>query len=169
MPRYGTDEEPRRLLPNEDTARFRAALAENLARLSVLAHGRAMVCVENYGLDAAAIAILAPHWQSGDLALCWDIAKAVDAQGRMTADAAALLAAHRSAIRQVHLHDVREGRSHCVLGTGAIDIADHLRSLAGADVLDWCIEVRPREAAVASLAYLRQVTAKRLSLPTVEP
>jgi sugar phosphate isomerase/epimerase len=65
-------------------------------------------------------------------------------------------------VKQVHLHDIRRDergneRSHRVIGSGEIDFAYYLNRLAEADVLDYCIEVRPREKAKESLEALKNI------------
>lgn len=64
-------------------------------------------------------------------------------------------------IRQVHIHDCREASgkitSHRVVGTGRIDFLNYFNILQGADVLDYCIEVRPKEKALESLIALKKM------------
>ena len=62
-------------------------------------------------------------------------------------------------IRQVHLHDFRSEppRQHRVIGTGFIDFMNFLPRLSKANIVDYCIEVRPREKALESLEALRQL------------
>ena len=64
-----------------------------------------------------------------------------------------------SHIKQVHLHDYRSEppRQHRVIGTGFIDFMDFLPQLSEADVVDYCIEVRPREKVLESLTALRDL------------
>ncbi len=61
----------------------------------------------------------------------------------------------------MHLHDCREingkARSHCVIGSGDIDFGAYLRPLSLVDVMDYCIEVRPREKALESLIALKKL------------
>ncbi len=70
---------------------------------------------------------------------------------------------HPEWIKQVHLHDRREVvsgsvKSHRVIGTGDIDFGRYLGFLLEeADVVDFCIEVRPREKARESLLALAQI------------
>jgi sugar phosphate isomerase/epimerase len=65
-------------------------------------------------------------------------------------------------VKQVHLHDIRRDdsgteRSHRVIGSGEIDFNYYLGRLSEADVMDYCIEVRPREKAKESLAALKTI------------
>jgi len=63
--------------------------------------------------------------------------------------------------REIHIHDRREASgkiaSHRVVGTGRIDFLNYFNILQGADVLDYCIEVRPKEKALESLSALKKM------------
>lgn len=147
---YRTDEEPERTVPAEDVGLYRAALRENLARLADLAAGRVTVCVENHGwcdwiMDELDVAL-----QNGRVSLCWDIAKAFDPAGRVCAEMDAFCRRHIDRVRQVHLHDIRQGLSHRVIGSGALPWERLLAPLVSSSVEEFCIEVRPRAAARAS-------------------
>ncbi len=47
-----------------------------------------------------------------------------------------------------------------MIGSGELDFTQLLPILARADVLDYCIEVRPREKALQSLAALRRMVTE---------
>jgi len=97
---------------------------------------------------------LVRHLDAGEIALCWDLAK-----GREDGQIEEFMWANLARVRQVHLHDVAAGKSHEVVGAGELDFMAYLPRLAEADVLDYCIEVRPREKALESLAHLRRLIA----------
>ena len=152
MPSFSTAPRPGRALPDADEAAFRVALEENLRRLIDLAHGQLVLCVENVGLTSMVREVLRPHLEASELALCWDLAKSHDDQ-----ELQEWLWLNVQHVRQVHLHDVCPGYSHQVIGMGTLDFMRYLPRLAGADVLDFCIEVRPQEEAVESLANLKRL------------
>ena len=120
-----------------------------------MAAGRFTVCVESYALDEMSLFLLKPYLDDGRLALSWDLAK--------TWNNVALerfFFSNIDRVKQVHLHDIRTDesgnqKSHCVIGTGEIDFSYYLGRLADSDVLDYCIEVRPREKAKESLEGLK--------------
>ena len=154
---FGTDTDPPESIPNPDRALYRQVLARNLQRLIDLSAGRFVLCVENFRLEAMTQEVLQGFLDEGRLFLCWDLAKTFDAAGGPVERIESFYRRNIARVRQVHLHDIRDGRSHCVVGTGCIDFLHFLPSLAAADVMDYCIEVRPREQAVESLANLRRV------------
>ena len=151
-PSFATVEDSPEFLPKTDQAGYAAALRDNLRRLIDVAAGRVVLCIESVGLPESVRDALQPHLGSGNLALCWDLAKTWrdDALRQW-------LWANVGCVRQVHLHDLRDGRSHQVIGAGTLDFIQFLPVLARENVLDWCIEVRPRERAAESLEALRQM------------
>ena len=165
MATFGTDTVPRRTLPEVDAMLYRRALRENLARLIDLADGRVLLCVENVGLDEPAMEALQEHLDSGRLHLCWDLAKTYTGSQRCNEELEEYYWRNISHIRQIHIHDVGGGPSysHYVIGTGRVDFMHFLPRLAKGNVEEYCIEVRPREKAVESLASLRGIIARRAS------
>jgi len=137
-------------LPGIDLQAHRRTLADNLRRVIQLAEGRFELCFENIGFSSMAREALQPHLDSAEIALCWDLAKGAD-----NADVQAFMWANLGRVRQVHLHDVAGGLSHEVIGAGELGFMRWLPRLADADVVDYCIEVRPREQALKSFAALR--------------
>ena len=155
MTTFPTDTRREMTLPDQDLAVYRGVVAHNLNGLLEMAGGRFALCVESYALDEFSLFLLKPYLDKGQLALCWDIAK--------TWNKPALERFFFSSIdrvKQVHLHDVRTDerggqKGHCVIGSGEIDFSYYLNRLAEANVLEYCIEVRPREKAKESLGALR--------------
>jgi sugar phosphate isomerase/epimerase len=154
-PRFGTDTQPRALFPIGDGVLHRRALRGNLARLIDLAAGRFTLCVENYKLEPDLLDELQPHLAAGGLFLCWDLAKTYHGPTERDETLEAFYWRNLEYIRQVHLHDLRAGHSHCVIGTGTLDFVHFLPRLARANIEEYCIEVRPREKALESMEYLR--------------
>jgi sugar phosphate isomerase/epimerase len=154
---FRTDTIPVMELPETDLALYKERAEDNLDKLVKLASGRFVICVENHNLDEFNLSILKPYLESQKLALCWDLAKSQDRP-----DIQAFFFENIRHVKQVHLHDIRrnekgEMRRHYVIGTGIIDFRYYLERLAEADVLDYCIEVRPREKARESLEALKQL------------
>lgn len=156
MTAFPTDTVPERKYPEHDLPISTEIVRRSLDRLVEEASGRFTLCVENYQLEPSAFELLEPYIAEDKLFLCWDIAKSY---GKPELED--YFWSHMKAVKQVHLHDIRtvDGRlrSHRVIGTGEIDFARYLKLLQEADVLDYCIEVRPREKAVESLRALRLI------------
>jgi sugar phosphate isomerase/epimerase len=155
MATFRTDTRREMTVPDQDQALYREIVAQNLDNLVEAAAGRLIVCVESYALDEFSLFLLKPYLDSGRLSLCWDIAKTWNKPALER-----FFFSNMERVRQVHLHDIRTDdrgnqHGHCVIGTGEIDFANYLNRLAEANVLDYCIEVRPREKARESLEGLR--------------
>ena len=143
---WKTDTEPFESQPAADIPIYHEALRSNLERLIEMADGRFVLCLENYKLHA--LEMLQSYLDEGRLCLCWDLPKTAGPEFE------AFMWKNLAHIRQVHLHDIRDGRSHRVVGTGEIDFMHFLPRLGEAEVTDFCIEVRPREKALESLENL---------------
>ena len=150
MPAFATAPRPGKTLPDVDYKSLRRAFQTNLQRLVDLAAERFVLCVENVGLTPVVCEALQRHLDNEELSLCWDLAKCRD-----DPSVERWLWANLQHVRQVHLHDVCHGYSHQILGSGTLDFMSFLPRLAQANVMDYCIEVRPREKALESLVNLR--------------
>lgn len=151
---FGTDSQPRQILPESDALLYRQALQQNLRRLADLVAGRFVVCVENYLMDQMVREVLQPHLDAGELFLCWDLPKTCK-NGQYDEAEEGFFWRNIGRIRQVHLHDTDGKRSHLAVGAGQLDFLRYLPRLAAANVLDFCHEVRPGDRAVQSLANLK--------------
>ncbi len=155
---FRTDTVPETQLPDVDVSHYRHALEENLSRVISLAENRTLICVENYSLQEPIMQVFADYLSAGKVGLCWDIAKTFNRDGSINGLLLDYIMTNLAAIRQVHLHDINDkGLSHRVIGTGNIDFKYYLGLLEGADVRDYCIEVRPREKAVESMLNLKKM------------
>jgi sugar phosphate isomerase/epimerase len=148
-------------VPAVDLPIFKDMVIKNLDTLLKMADNRFGICVENVALDAFTLSILQPYLDNQRLALCWDLAKSWD-----NPIVEQFYLKNLRHIKQVHLHDVRREkksnrRSHLVIGTGEIDFLRYFNELSEVDVLDYCIEVRPREKAKESLEALRKLLRNR--------
>jgi sugar phosphate isomerase/epimerase len=159
VPHFRTDTEPSQQLPAASEKLYRAALERNLGRLVEMNHGGVTICIENNKLCHVVCEVLQPYTSRGEISLCWDIAKhhmAKTVDDKLTCD---FMLDNISSVRQVHLHDVRNSRSHMVIGTGEVDFASYLAMLPEGQVEDYCIEVRPREKALESMRNVRSALA----------
>jgi sugar phosphate isomerase/epimerase len=149
-----TDSRPVVNLPEEDYSLYKEIAVNNLNRLLDLARDRFIICVENHNMDSLVLEIIKPFLENGRLALCWDLPKSVPGS-----EVEQYYFSHLSYIKQVHLSDLgldEEGRTrrHLKIGSGKLDFFRYLKSLRESEVLDYCIEVRPREKARESLEAL---------------
>jgi sugar phosphate isomerase/epimerase len=154
---FATDTSPEVSVPEQDLPLYRDAFNHNLDELVDLADRRFILCVENHYLDDFTLAVLKPYLESNKIALCWDLAKSYH-KPRVEQ----FFWDNLDKIKQVHIHDARRDRDgvyhrHRVIGTGEIDFASYLAKLRPAEVMDYCIEVRPREKAKESLEALRKL------------
>ena len=142
---YRTDEASPRTFPYVDEKIYRALFRDNLKRLTELNEGKTTICFESYQTSPILFTELEEHLQKGNFYLCWDVAKT---WGKSEVED--YLWQHLDMVKQVHLHDVREGRSHLIVGQGEIDFQPYLRAFKGSNIAEVCFEVRPKEAALKS-------------------
>jgi sugar phosphate isomerase/epimerase len=155
---YGTDTEPRRMLPDIDQRLYREALVENLDFLAEASSGGPLVCIENERLNPIARGVLQGYLERGAFGLCWDLAKMYNRDMEIDSALERYFWDNARYVRQVHLHDrIPDGSSHRVIGTGMIDFRGYLERLSGYDIVDYCIEVRPRDKAKESLERLKRL------------
>lgn len=157
MPTFATDTRRELVIPQEDLSIYRGVAAQNLDTVLGLAAGRFTLCVENYSMDEFSLFLLKPYLDDRRISLCWDIAKTWNNPMLERFFFTSL-----DRVKQVHLHDISHdekgnAKSHRVIASGEIDFGYYLNRLAEADVLDYCIEVRPREKAKESLEALKNL------------
>lgn len=151
-PSFATDTQPERRLTDGDVDACYQAFTANLQQLIALINTRFILCLEYYKYEDRVQTILQPLLNDGQIGLCWDVAK-------VESDVEPYFIKNVQHVKQVHLHDNRVDasgklRSHRVIGTGQIDFASFFTKIADAQILDYCIEVRPREQAKESLLNL---------------
>jgi len=154
---FRTDMNPEAVMPKADILHYRNVVNENLVKMMEMVDNRFILCVENFQLNEISIGIIKRYLKSNELSLCWDIAKSHNNPGEEK-----FILSNKSNIKQVHLHDVRHNpdgsvRSHCVIGSGELDFRNNLSKIVDADMIDYCIEVRPREKAKESLETLKSI------------
>jgi sugar phosphate isomerase/epimerase len=157
---YPTDSRPEQRAPATDLQHYRKSLRRNLDKLVELAKSRVVLCVENYRLHQFLLDILQPYLDDGRLALCWDVPKMFSPLMRKNEPLEDFFRENIEHVKQVHLHDVRNGRSHRVIGSGEMDFSEYLALFSEYDILDYCIEVRPRAKAKESLENLKKIVSE---------
>ena len=157
---YPEDAAPYKKRPEKDTEAYAEIFDDNLKRLAAMAEEKVHICIENLDLEGPTMNALEKHIKNTDLALCWDLPKMYSYNGddvSVKTETQEFLFRNLKRIRQVHLHSIANGKSHRVIQKGAIDFRQYLSMLKDVDVLDYCIEVRPREKAVESLSNLKKM------------
>ena len=145
---YRTDDANLQSYPREDEEFYRHALRRNLDRLcelEVIKEKATTIAFETYQMTPILFEVLEDHLQQGTFSLCWDVAKTWSKK-----EVEEYLWPRLDHVAQVHLHDVGKGRSHLILGNGEIDFLPYLERFGQSEVAEYCIEVRPKEAAVES-------------------
>jgi len=156
MTTFPTDTIPEKKVPEIDLPIYEALIRQNLDHLVKGTEERFLLCVENYRLDRTILPLLQKYLDDGKIFLCWDIAKSYGNR-----ELEQYFWSNLKAIKQVHLHDLspvgERMRSHRVIGNGEIDFISYLTRMVDEDILDYCIEVRPREKALESLENLIRI------------
>lgn len=158
MAAYPTDTIPAKIVPEIDYSLYEKAFKYNLDKILSLADDRFFICVENYKMESPILELLQLYLNSEQIYLCWDLAKTYTKTLEKIQSIEDYFIKNINRVRQVHLHDINtRGKSHRIIGTGIIDFKRYISLLDNVDVLDYCIEVRPAEAARASLNNLRRL------------
>lgn len=143
-------------IPYEDQAFYEAQLSKNLEWLCLKCPKEILLCVENYHLNPLILSVLRGLLQSGKINLCWDIAKMFSRNLEKNQALEDFFIEHIQSVKQCHLHDVVHGfHAHQVIGSGELNFIEFLIKLQRAQVIDYCIEVRPRDKALESLRNLK--------------
>ncbi len=151
---FPTDTMPPEQRPMIDTEFYKKLFNENLEKIIRMAKGNVNICIENVNLENFAIEVLDERIKNGNLFLCWDLQKMYSKEGILNEETKEFIFRNLGSVRQVHLHSLVNGKAHRVIQRGIIDFKNYLSMLQKVDVLDYCIEVRPREKAVESLDNL---------------
>lgn len=154
---FRSDDLPSLQMPRNMLTFYRTTLRENFQRLVDMVAGRFTICVELFDLNLTAMDILQPFLDAGKVFLCWDIARMYDHKMICNRQLEEYFWANLSKVRQVHLHDIRDGHHYCVIGSGGIDFGKYMPRLAEAGILEYCIQVHPREKAQKSFDNLKNI------------
>lgn len=157
MTTFPTDTIPELKYPEEDILVYWDTLETNLNKIIELANHRFLLCIENYYFNPFILEVLEPLIQDEEVFLCWDIAKIFTRTGEKVKEIEAFFLDNLSQIRQVHLHDLHNHRSHRSIGEGVIDFTHFLNLLKDVSIKDYCIEVRPHTRAVDSFKKLKEI------------
>ena len=155
---FPTDTDKIELFPKQDEKFYYDVFCKNLDKILSLAKDKVCICVENYDLNGLAMRAIETYLGKTDLGLCWDLRKTYSKKdGRINQEVLDFFIKNRSYVRQVHLHSLVNGQSHKVIQKGVVDFLYYFDLLKDVDVLDYCIEVRPKEKAVESLENLKKI------------
>lgn len=158
MTGYPTASTPEQKAPAADLQLYRQALKRNLDKIVELANHRFLLCAENCNLNQFILDVLQPYLDDARISLCWDLPKMYESSLNLNESVERFFRENIEHVKQVHLHDMnKEGRSHRVIGSGEIDFAKYLDYFAEYEMVDYCIEVRPREKAKESLENLKGI------------
>lgn len=160
IPTFSTNTVPKQMVPDIDMIIYRSVLSDNLQKLVDMSDGRFFLCLENYRLNTDILDIIQSYLDNNSLYLCWDLAKTFDKGMNKDAALEEYFLQNIGSIKQVHLHDINSEGSHRVIGSGNMDFSHYLNLLRDADIIDYCIEVRPGEMARESLENLKAIYNK---------
>ncbi|MFX1391173.1 MAG: TIM barrel protein [Promethearchaeota archaeon] len=155
---FPTDTEPQVEISAKDMEIYQITFHENLKTLLKLADHQFIICVENYNFRPFILDILKYYLTEEQLWLCWDLAKTYNKDNNKNNVLERFYIENIKSIKQIHLHDLNSyGKGHKVIGSGIIDFIYYLKQLDFSKVMDFCIEVRPREKAYESLQNLKNL------------
>jgi len=155
---YSTDTMPEVRIPVEDLIMYEETFKKNLDKILKLAGKRFIICVENYNLDDFTLKLLQPYLDNNEIYLCWDLAKTFTKDGKKKIEVENYFFRNIDKVRQIHIHDLNsEGKSHRIIGTGIVDFTEYLSLFEDKGIIDYCIEVRPRDMAKKSLENLKML------------
>jgi sugar phosphate isomerase/epimerase len=156
---FPTDAASPEIFPKQDVTYYKDALSKNLDKLISLSVGKIQLCIENYLLYDFILNVIQEKIKKNAY-LCWDIPKTYNKDGSINREINNFFMKNLPSVKQVHLHNIRDGHSHTTIERGLIDFCYYLKILKDVDVLDYCIEVRPREKAIESLNNLKKILLK---------
>ena len=155
---FPTDTDQLMTFPKQDIELYKEILSHNISTLQKLSQDKVQICIENVALEPFVIEVLQDYVSNAKLGLCWDIAKTFDKKNnKIKQETMDFIMNNLKSVKQVHLHSMIDGKSHNVIQHGLIDFKYYLGLLKNVDVLDYCIEVRPREKALESMNNLKKI------------
>lgn len=129
-----------------------ASILENaMEELCSYAGDRIILCVENTGYFSEPKMKAVESMLGKGLYLTWDLGHSYIKKNQIE-----FMRKNIEYVRNAHLHDVRNGKDHCIIGTGEFDIKNFM-SLMDREDVTYIIEVRPAEAAVESFDNLKKI------------
>lgn len=157
MTTFPTVEIPEKLYPEQSKQLYLNALKNNLEGIISLVKNRFFLCVENYKLNPEVLSVLELYLDKKRLYLCWDLAKSYLGSGEKDLNLINFFLSHNQSIKQLHLHDIKNGRQHREIGSGVMDYRYFLSQLELNEIIDLCIEVRPEKYALSSKEKLKKI------------
>ena len=142
---------------------FEQALGDVLSELKAHAKGRCRLCVENVGgFRYGPARKVLPRLLGAGLGLCLDVGHVNILPPDKRRQELGFFRRFKRCVHHAHIHDNHGVRDeHRALGEGKIDFLPFFRFLVGTDAL-LVFEVRPKEAALRSLAYFNRRIAPKL-------
>jgi len=154
--KFPTDTDPKIEIPEGDLKFFENTLKSNLRTLLELSNNRFIICIENYGLTPLILDVIQPYLKKEDVWLCWDLPKTYNPNTTKNNEVEEFFLKNQKSVKQVHLHDISyHGKSHKAISSGVLDFKYFFTKLDISNIMDFCIEVRPREKARQSLLNLK--------------
>lgn len=126
-------------------------LKDAMSKLLAFSGDKIVLCAENTGFFGGAKKNAIKSLLGSGLYLTWDLGHSYIKKNQMD-----FMLQNISYIRNMHLHDVKGGKDHSIIGSGEIDFPYYISKLHNMDVI-YVIEVRPKEAAYKSLLGLKSI------------
>lgn len=125
-------------------------MKSSLEKLIAYTSGRIILCAENTGYFSSAKMESVEYALGKGLFLTWDMGHSYIKKGQQE-----FMIRNIEYVRNAHIHDVCNGKDHCIIGTGEVDIIKQISMLDENKVI-FIIEVRPKEAAVKSYNNIKK-------------
>ena len=156
--KFPTDTDPKIEILEGDLKFFKNTLKSNLRTLMELANNRFIICIESYGLTPLILDVIQPYLKKEEVWLCWDLPKTYNSNTTKNNEVEEFFLKNKKYVKQVHLYDISyHGKSHKVISSGVLDFKYLFTKLEISNIMDFCIEVRPREKAKESLQNLKHL------------
>jgi len=134
---------------------YRKVLEENLKELVAYSKNKIKLCIENSGRFPVKLVqeVLEKLLMvEEDLFLTWDIGHSYENKYNEVE----FFLKHVDKIRTCHVHDNNGKSDHQIIGEGNVDFSWHFDKMKNRDIV-YIIEVRPRDNAVNSAKFLRNI------------
>ncbi|MHA1719723.1 MAG: TIM barrel protein [Promethearchaeota archaeon] len=161
MTTFSTDTSQEITYPEEDLELYKESLETNLQTLFSFLDKDITLCIENYMLNKLILDVLQPFISKKKCWLCYDLPKIYNKKLEKRVELEKYFLYNKQSIKQVHLHDINiSGKSHRIIGSGLLNFEKNLFELKDAPIIDYCIEVRPRDQALESMKNLKRILNK---------
>lgn len=158
LPTFPLDYKNVQTFPTQDIERYKEIISLNIKTLLKLSEDKVNICIENVALEDIVMEVLQNYLGKTNLGLCWDFAKTYDKKTEeLNKKSFEFMIKNKKYIKQLHLHSRKNGKAHRIIQNGLIDFNYYFNLLEDVNILDYCIEVRPRESAVESMNNLKEI------------